>query len=109
MISKLEAQEIASGWISEYSLSIRPTAEREREYFFKLDDLIYHNPDDSLVVLYEIAQMRIQADLLEGFAAGPLRTFIMLYDKTFECKINKVLELDPHFKQMYILAKDGIA
>jgi hypothetical protein len=109
MIALEEAERIASGWVNEYSAEPSVAkVDRERRYFFELDDLVYHHPADALVVFERVAQMRLTEWTFEGFSGGPIRTFLHLYGDEYGDDLDAISRRTPSFSHLRALAIDGL-
>ncbi|MBW8753962.1 MAG: hypothetical protein JF595_07395 [Sphingomonadales bacterium] len=109
MIASGEAEQIAGGWVSEYSSAPNiAKIDRERPYFFELDSLIYHRPSDALVVFEKVAGMDLTDWALEGFSAGPIRTFLHLYGDGYNSDLDAISRRTPLFADLRALAIEGL-
>jgi len=109
MISEGEALSIAQGWVDEYLNASIPSQDRERKFFFILDDFIYQSPHDALRVFQSTFHIRMNNIAIEGFSAGPLRTFLMNYKNKYIYEMSELCSSNLQFKEMYLLAKDGLS
>jgi hypothetical protein len=96
MIASGEAEQIASGWVSEYSSDPNVAkVDRERRYFFELDSLVYHRPSDALVVFEKVAEMDLTDWTFEGISVGPIRTFLHLHRDRYNNDLDAISDRAP--------------
>ena len=109
MITSEDAKRIASGWVSEYSSDPDTVMiERERRYFFELDDLIHHRAVDALVVFEMVAGMKLNDWTFEGFSAGPIREFLYLYGDEYHVDLDATSSRAPLFAALRMQAEEGL-
>jgi hypothetical protein len=108
MISPSDVERIAEGWIANFSVDPYVLKHREMEFWHELDKLIFDCPEDALTVFESIAAKDLTNWTLEGIAVGPLRTFLMLYDKKFDESLTKLRRKSPSFEEMYGMAVEGL-
>lgn len=109
MVTSDEAERIASGWITEYSAEpYVAKVERDRRYFFELDDLVYREPLSALLVLEAAARKLLTNWTYEGLAGGPIRTFFYLYPDDYESEVQAISLRSPAFAELCSLAREGM-
>lgn len=109
MITMDEAQCIALGWIDEYSHDPHlAKVDRDRAFFHNLDDLIYHHPNDALLVFEKIAANDLTDWTFEGFAGGPVREFLHLHGSKFDGELDAVSVRVNSFADLIELAREGL-
>jgi len=108
MISSADVDRLSEGWVREFSVDPYVLKHREMKYWHELDQIIFSEPADALRVFERVSKMELSNWTLEGMAVGPLRTFLMLYDKTFEQDTSGICKRSPVFAEMYAMAVDGL-
>jgi hypothetical protein len=108
MISAEEADRLAEGWIAEFSVDPYTLRQREMKYWFELDRLIHDRPRDALTVFEAFTAKNMINWTFEGVAAGPLRTFLMVYHGEFDRDIGPMRKRSPAFNEMYEMAVAGM-
>ena len=109
MISTDDARRIANGWVREYSIDpYVAKADRDRTYFFKLDDLIYRCPADALVVFEQLASQALNDWVFEGVSGGPIRTFLQLYGNGYDADMDAIGSRVSPFGALRDLAIQGL-
>ena len=108
MISDEELDQIAVGWIEEFSVDPYVLRQRETEAWSKLDRLIYDHPRDALRVFESMAQRDMINWTFEGVSAGPLRTFLMLYSDRYDDELNAIRKRISAFDEMHVMAAEGM-
>lgn len=109
MISDAEIECIAEGWIEEFSVEPYVLgAVRKMDAWEKLDHLIYHRPEEALLVFERISQKEMINWTIEGIAVGPLRTFLVLYDHQFDDHLSAIGRCNRSFRQMHAWALEGM-
>lgn len=109
MIDADDVNRIAKGWIEEYSIEPQiAKIERERSYFFELDDLIHRDLSSALLVLEAAARKHLIDWTHEGLAGGPIRTFLYLYPDEYRCDLDAICRRTPAFAMLHALAVEGM-
>jgi hypothetical protein len=108
VVSSEEVARIADGWVEEFSVDPYVLREREMTFWFKLDDLVHHQPPDALQVFERIAEKDIINWTFEGLAVGPLRTFLMIYGDRFHDELAAIRQRNSAFDEMHALAVEGL-
>lgn len=103
-----EIQEIADGWIEEFSVEPYVVRQRQMDSWFKLDGLIHNDPLSALLAFERVAGKDLTNWTFEGFAAGPLRTFLMLYGDRYDSQLAALGHRSRAFEQMWALAAEGL-
>jgi hypothetical protein len=108
MISEDQVEAIAEAWIKEFSVDPYSLSRREMDAWFKLDALIYKDPTDALRVFEKIAEKDLINWTFEGIAVGPLRSFMMLYEGSYDGELSALRGQNIAFDEMYALALEGL-
>jgi len=108
MIPDSVVEEIAQGWIDEFSVDPYVVREREMSAWFKLDDLIGNDPHAALRVFERIAQKDLINWTFEGIAVGPLRSFLMTHGDRYQAEIGLIRSRNSDFDGMHKLAVEGL-
>ena len=108
MISDEDVEAIAVGWIKEFSVDPYFERQREMDAWFELDDLIYNHPQDALLVFEKVAENDLINWTCEGFAVGPLRTFLMLHEERYAGDLMIIRQRNQAFNEMYAMATGGL-
>jgi hypothetical protein len=109
MIAAAEAERIASGWIIEYSEEAHVAkVERERRYFFDLDDLVYQRPIAAMLVFEAAARMEMSNWAFEGLAGGPIKEFLYLYSDRYAKDLDAISVGSATFARLRALAMQGL-
>ena len=109
MINASDVDRIAQGWITEYSQDpyvVR--VERDRRYYFELDDLIYQDPQSALLVFEVAARQNLSDWCQEGLAGGPIREFLYLHPDVYASELAQIASRTPAFSKLYALALEGM-
>lgn len=108
MISHREIEAIAAKWIEEFSVDPYVLRARRMDAWLGLDDLVHHRPEDALLVLEELSKREMINWTFEGIAAGPFRTFLMLYDHRYDDELDAIGRRNESFRELHALAMEGI-
>lgn len=104
----MDLQQIADGWVEEFSVDPYVLRERQMDAWFRLDDLIHKQPLDALFVFQQVAAKDLINWTFEGFAVGPLRTFLMVYGDRYQRELAGMRQQSAAFDEMYKMAADGL-
>ena len=108
MLSSETVQELADGWVQEFSVDPYEIREREMVAWHKLDALVFNEPLDALLVFERVSEKDLINWTFEGFAAGPVRSFLMLHGDRFDDELSAVIERSRAFAEMRALAAEGL-
>jgi hypothetical protein len=108
MLTNETAQEIADGWVQAFSVDPYVVREREMDAWHKLDALVFNEPLDALLVFERVSQKDLTNWTFEGFAAGPIRTFLMLYGERYDDAFSAIIQRNRVFAEMRALAAEGL-
>ena len=75
--------------------------------WFKLDDLIHNELLTAIVVFEKVAGKHLINWTFEIFAAGPVRTFLMLYGDRYDGQLAALGRRSGAFEQMWAMAAEG--
>ena len=76
--------------------------------WFKLDNPIHNDPPTAIVVFEKVAAKDLINWTFEGFAAGPVRTFLMLYGDRHDAELSTLGRRSREFEEMWTLAAEGL-
>jgi hypothetical protein len=108
MISSDAVQEIADGWVEEFSVDPYVLRERRMDAWCKLNELVYDCPSDALLVFEKVAEKELINWTFEGFAAGPIRTFLMIYGDRHDGELAALGRRSRAFEEMWAMAAEGL-
>ena len=108
MLSSEAVQEIADSWVREFSVDPYEVREREMDAWHQLCALVYDEPLDALLVFESVSEKDLINWTFEGFAAGPIRTFLMLYGDRYDDELSAIIERSRAFAEMRALAAEGL-
>jgi hypothetical protein len=108
MISGEDVEDIAQGWVDEFSVDPYVLRARGMDSWFRLDDLIHNQPQDALLVFERVAEIELINWTFEGFAIGPVRAFLMLHGERFDKELSAIRSRNNAFDEMHQLATDGL-
>jgi hypothetical protein len=108
MIPAQEVDQIADGWVEEFSVDPYVVRAREMTAWFKLDDLVHRHPEDALRVFEQVAKKDLINWTFEELAVGPVRSFLMLYDDRYGEELTALRKRNPVFDEMYAMAVEGL-
>ena len=104
----MDLQQIADGWVEEFSVDPYVLRERQMDAWFRLDGLIHKQPLDALLVFQKVAAKDLINWTFEGFAVGPLRTFLMVYGDRYDAELAGMRQQSAPFDEMYRMAAEGL-
>jgi hypothetical protein len=107
-MSPADLQRIADQWPEEFSVEPYVVPQREMDAWFKLDDLIHKEPLTAILVFEKVAAKDLINWTFEGFAAGPLRTFLMLYGDRYDEQLAALGRRSRAFEEMWAMAAEGL-
>lgn len=107
-MSPKELEEIADGWVDEFSVEPYVVRQREMDAWFKLDDLIHNEPLTAIVVFEKVAAKDLTNWTFEGFAAGPVRTFLMVYGDRHDGELAALGRRSRAFEEIWEMAAEGL-
>jgi hypothetical protein len=108
MLSNENAQVIADGWVEAFSVDPYVLRERDMDAWHKLDALVSDHPLDALLVFERVAEKDLINWAFEGFAAGPIRTFLMIYDDQYDDELAAIIQRNKAFAELRALAAEGL-
>jgi hypothetical protein len=76
--------------------------------WFKLDDLIHNEPLTAIVVFEKVAAKDLTNWTFEGFAAGPVRTFLMVYGDRHDGELAALGRRSRAFEEIWEMAAEGL-
>jgi hypothetical protein len=103
-----DLQAVADGWIAAFSVEPYVVRERDMDAWFKLDDLIHNEPLAAITVFEKVAEKDLINWTFEGFAAGPLRTFLMIYGDRHDAELAALSRRNRAFEEMWLMATEGL-
>jgi hypothetical protein len=107
-MSPNELDELADGWVEAFSVEPYVVRQREMDAWFKLDDLIHNKPLTAIAVFEKVAGKDLINWTFEGFASGPLRTFLMLYGDRYDSELAALGRRSRAFEEMWGMATEGL-
>jgi len=76
--------------------------------WFALDDLIHNEPLTAILVFEKVAAKDVISWTFEGFAAGPVRSFLMLYGDRYDAELAALARRSAAFEEMWAMAAEGL-
>jgi hypothetical protein len=107
-MSPEELEAIADGWVDEFSVEPYVRRQRDMDAWFKLDDLIHNEPLTAIVVFEKVAAKDLINWTFEGFAAGPVRTFLMRYGDRYDGELSALGRRSHSFEELWEMAAEGL-